>query len=84
LGYLKIKLKKTPILFWSISRKVKLITQLSMKMGLGKNKSKLLGTPFGLGLEVDDVDKFIFLEFNFFFDLLVFHPSFFGEIYTNC
>jgi len=55
-----------------------------MKMGLGKNKSKLLGTPFGLGLEVDDVDKFIFLEFNLFFDLLVFHPSFFGEIYTNC
>ncbi len=60
-----------------------MIAQLSMKMGLGKNKFKLLGTPFGLGLEVDDVDRFIFLELKKI-DLLVFHPSFFGEIYTNC
>jgi len=27
-----------------------------------KKLSKLLGTPFGLGLEVDDVDRLIFLD----------------------
>jgi hypothetical protein len=45
----------------------------------------LLGTPFGLSLEVDDVDRFIFLD-NFFkkLVLLMFHPPFFGEKYINC
>jgi hypothetical protein len=42
-----------------------LIAQLLVEMGLGKNKSKLFCTPFGLHLEVDDVDIFIFLD-NFF------------------
>jgi hypothetical protein len=31
-------------------------------MGLEKKKSKLLGTPFSLGLEVDDVDRLISLD----------------------